>query len=77
MNLLVKHNHLVMAAAAVKHYKIINSTTGNVIYYHSLSNELSPAAIKLELEKITAQVAVQNAIPVHTIYWEEVKAQAK
>ena len=66
-----------MGTAAVKHYKFINSRTGNVIYYHSLSSELSPAAIKLELEKIIAQVAVQNSIPVHTIYWEEVKAQDK
>ena len=63
-----------MGAAANKHYKFINSRTGNVIYYHSLSSELSPAAIKLELEKIIAQVAVQNSIPVHTIYWEEVKS---
>lgn len=66
-----------MGAAAVKHYKFINSRTSNVIYYHSLSSELSPAEIKLELEKIIAQVAVKNAIPVHTIYWEEVKAQTK
>lgn len=62
-----------MGAVAVKRYKFINSRTNNVIYYHSLSSDLSPAKIKAELEKIIAQVAVQNAIPVHTIYWEEIK----
>ncbi len=66
-----------MGTATVKHYKFINSRTSNVIYYHSLSSDLSPAEIKTELEKILAQVAVQNAIPVHTIYWEEVKDEAK
>ena len=66
-----------MGAAAKKHYKFINSRTSNVIYYHSLSSELSPAAIKLELEKILAQVAAQNAIPVHTLYWEEIKDETK
>ena len=66
-----------MGTAAAKHYKFINSRTGNVIYYHSLSSDLTPAALKLELEKIIAQVAVKDAVPVHTIYWEEVKAHAK
>ena len=66
-----------MRAVAVKHYKFINNRTSNVIYYHSLSSELSPAEIKTELEKILAQVAVQNSIPVHTLYWEEVKDEAK
>ena len=66
-----------MGAVAVKHYKFINNRTSNVIYYHSLNSELSPAEIKTELEKILAQVAVQNSIPVHTLYWEEVKDEAK
>lgn len=66
-----------MGAAAVKHYKFINNRTSNVIYYHSLSSDLSPAEIKAELEKIIAQVAVQNSIPVHTLYWEEVKDVVK
>ncbi len=66
-----------MAADTKKHYKFINSRTSNVIYYYSLNSDLSPAEIKAELEKITAQVAVKNAVPVHTIYWEEVIDAAK
>jgi len=66
-----------MGAATVKHYKFINNRTSNVIYYHSLNSDLSPAEIKVELEKTIAQVATENSIPVHTLYWEEVKNEAK
>jgi hypothetical protein len=58
---------------ADKHYKFINSKTGYVIFYHSLSESLTEEKCKLELEKVKAQVAVKNAIPVDTLYWEEIK----
>lgn len=66
-----------MGAAAVKHYKFINTYTGNVIYYHSVSSELSPEELKAELEKIKAQVASQNAIIWSAVYWEEIKDSTK
>lgn len=68
---------IVMATAADKHYKFINSKTGNVIYYHSLSSTLTPEELKAELEKVKAQVATQNAIIWSTIYWEEIKDDTK
>lgn len=55
-----------------KHYKFINSKTGNVIFYHSLAVELSAEELKEELRKITEQVASQNSLNVSTIYWEEI-----
>ena len=62
-----------MEAAAVKHYKFINSKTGYVLYYHTLSSALSADEIKAELEKIKAKVAVDNSLFWDTIYWEEIK----
>jgi len=56
-----------------KHYKFINSKTGYVIYYHSLSEDLEAKRIKEELEKIRAQVAIHNGIYLDTVYWEEIK----
>lgn len=56
-----------------KHYKFINSKTGYVIYHHSLSVSLSEADIKIELEKVKADVASKNRIFLDTIYWEEDK----
>lgn len=58
---------------AVKHYKFINSKTGYVIFYHSLSAGLSADEVKAELEKIKTLVAVQNGIYQNTVYWEEIK----
>jgi hypothetical protein len=58
---------------ADKHYKFINSKTGYVIFYHSLSVGLSADEVKAELEKIKAQVAIRNNIYQETIYWEEIK----
>jgi len=66
-----------MGAVANKHYKFINSKTGNVIYYHSLSSALTPEELKAELERIKAQVATQNGIIWSTIYWEELKDDNK
>ena len=56
-----------------KHYKFINSKTGYVIYYHSISKALEAEKIKKELEKIRAQVAIHNGIYLDTVYWEEIK----
>ncbi len=60
-----------------KHYKFINSKTGYAIYYHTLSGALNEDKIREELEKIKAQVASQNEIPVVTLYWEEIKEEEK
>jgi hypothetical protein len=58
-----------------KHYKFINSQTGYVIYYYSISDALEPVKIKEELEKIKAQVAIHNGIYLDTVYWEEIKEE--
>jgi hypothetical protein len=58
---------------ANKHYKFINSKTGNAIYYHSISEDSETEKIKEELEKIRARVAIQNGIFLETVYWEEMK----
>ena len=59
--------------ATSKHFKFINSQTGYVIYYYTLDSELNTEQAKAELEKIRAQVAVQNGIFNETIFWEEIK----
>ena len=58
---------------AGKHYKFINSKTGYVIYYHSVSPDLGKNETKAELEKVKAQVATKNSLFEGTIYWEEIK----
>jgi hypothetical protein len=60
-------------STAVKHFKFINSKTGNVIYYHSVSPELGAEKIKAELDRIKEQVAVGNGLYHGTVYWEEIK----
>jgi hypothetical protein len=55
-----------------KHYKFINSKTGNVIFYHSLHGSLTTEEIKEELKKVQERVAVQNTIYLDTVYWEEI-----
>jgi hypothetical protein len=62
---------------ADKHYKFINSKTGYVIYYHSVSSALSADEIKNKLQEIKAHVAIQNGIYVETVYWEEIKENAE
>jgi hypothetical protein len=59
--------------AAEKHYKFINSKTGNVIFHYTLVAELNEAETKAELEKVKADVASKNAVFLDTIYWEEEK----
>lgn len=51
----------------------MNSSTGYCIYYYSLSSALPPEQIKIELEKIKAQVASKNGLLLNTVYWEEVR----
>lgn len=58
-----------------RHYKFINSKTGNVIYYHSFTNGQNEQDVKKELEKVKAQVAVQNTLYLDTVYWEEIKEE--
>jgi hypothetical protein len=65
-----------MMKAQDKHFKLINSATGYVIYYHTLSGELEKDRIKEELEKVKAQVAIKNNIFIETIFWQEIKDDA-
>lgn len=55
-----------------RHFKFINSKTGNAIYYHTLNTASSAEKVKAELEKIKEQVATQNGIFSGTLYWEEI-----
>ena len=59
-----------------KHYKLINSMTGYVIYYHTLSGDLEKDKVKTELDKVKAQVAIKNNIFIETIFWQEIKDDA-
>jgi hypothetical protein len=59
--------------AADKHYKFVNSETGYVIFYHSISCNRNEDEIKAELENVKAQVAIKNNLFVGTIFWQELK----
>lgn len=59
--------------ATDQHYKFINSKTGNVIYHYTVKGEHSEDAVKTELEKIKAEVAIKNKMFFDTIYWEKEK----
>jgi hypothetical protein len=59
--------------AAVKHFRFINSKTGYVIFHYTIKEDLAEAELKVELEKIKAEVASQNKVFLSTIYWEEEK----
>jgi len=58
-----------------KHFKFINSKTGNVIFHHTLNSNLNEDEIKQALEKVKAQVATQYEVFLDTIYWEEEKEE--
>ena len=58
---------------ADKHYKFINSKTGNVIFHFTITGDLPETDIKTELEKVKADVARKNGVFLNTIYWEEEK----
>ncbi|RYY35738.1 MAG: hypothetical protein EOP46_09000 [Sphingobacteriaceae bacterium] len=62
---------------ADKHYKFINSSTGYSIYYYSVSSELDTTQIKIELEKVKAQVATKNGILINNVYWQEVRDEVE
>lgn len=55
-----------------KHYKFVNSQTGNAIFYHACSAKLNEDEKRHELDKVKAQVAVKYALFLETIYWEEI-----
>jgi hypothetical protein len=59
-----------------KHYKFINVSTGNAIYYYTLNGELDPVQTQKQLETIKAEVAVANGVFFDNIYWEEIKNEA-
>ena len=59
--------------SAEKHYKFINSKTGYAIFYHSLNSKMGIEEAKVELEQVRMQVAINNVIPLNTVYWEEIK----
>lgn len=58
--------------SAEKHYKFINSKTGYAIFYHTLNSKIGNEEEKVELEKVRIQVAINNVIPLNTVYWEEI-----
>jgi len=58
-----------------KHFRFINSITGNVIYYYS-AGDLCKEELHEELERVKAHVAIQNGVFVDTIYWEEIKDES-
>ncbi len=62
---------------ADKHYKFINSKTGYVIYYHSVSSELPNEQVRAQLQEVKAKVAIQNRIYLETVYWEEMREDAE
>ncbi|NCD71310.1 hypothetical protein [Mucilaginibacter agri] len=66
-----------MATENIKHYKFINSKTGNAIYYYSSSSTASAAELKQELEKIRDKVASENGVFMETVYWEEISEGPK
>jgi len=57
----------------LKHYKFVNSKTGNIIYHYSVSANLDPDQVKKELKTIQAEVASNNGMFLETVYWEEIK----
>jgi transcription initiation factor IIE alpha subunit len=59
-------------ATNTRHYKFINSKTGNALYYYSVEGEKTPEQLKEELDKIRDQVASNNGLFMETVYWEEV-----
>jgi hypothetical protein len=62
-------------STGARHFKFINSKTGNVIYHLTIKVDKNDADIKAELEKVKAEVATKNAVFLDTIYWEEEKEQ--
>ncbi len=59
-------------ATNIRHFKYINSKTGNTIYYHSVTGITEAGKLKQELEKVRDKVASDNGVFMETIYWEEI-----
>ncbi|OKS87713.1 hypothetical protein [Mucilaginibacter polytrichastri] len=60
-----------------RHFKYINSKTGNTLYYYSVSSVSEPDKLKQELDKIRDKVASDNGIFMETVYWEEIIEKAE
>ena len=58
-----------------RHFKFINSKTGNAIFHYTYTDGGNEEHLKKELEKI--KVTVQNGVFTGTIYWEEVTETEK
>lgn len=56
-----------------RHYKFINSQTGNAIFYYTISDNLPNEKLRQQLETIKAEVAVSNGMFLDIIYWEEIR----
>lgn len=64
-------------ATEIRHFKFINSKTGNTIYYHSVTGITEAQKLKQELEKIRDKVASDNGVFMETVYWEEITESAQ
>ena len=60
-----------------RHFKFINSKTGNAISHYTYTDGGDEEHLKKELEKIKEKVAIQNGVFTGTIYWEEVTESKK
>ena len=58
--------------ATKKHFKFINSKTGNTIFHYTYTGKVEETCMKAELEKMKAEVATKNGVFLDTIYWEEI-----
>lgn len=63
--------------ATTRHFRYINSKTGNALYYHSVTDITEADKLKQELEKIRDKVASDNGVFMETIYWEEITEKDK
>ncbi len=52
------------------HYEFINSLTGNVICYLTVSGDTSERERSTKLEQKRAELAVKNNLYVDLIYWQ-------
>jgi hypothetical protein len=66
---------ILIMKAAERYFKFINSKTGYVVYHYTVKSDLSEADLKIELERVKAEVASSRGVFLNTIYWEEEKAE--
>lgn len=55
----------------VNHYEFINSQTGNIIAYLSISIDMNEKERSEQLEKKKAELAISNKLFIDLIYWQE------